>query len=268
MGGRISVESELGRGSIFTCELPLEIDPASPHDLAPAELRVTGVRKSEAPQGPMLVVDDNPDNRDLLVQLLSSLGFAVEAAADGAAAVSTWERLSPALIWMDLQMPIMDGYEAARLIHERTAQTGAVAPKIVAITASILEIDRSRLPEIGFDSYVTKPFREAEIYAALECLLGVEFIYAEGTDAAIESPVPPAAGDLSAGVARLAPALRLQLEEASTLADFERVEEAIQKIAATEPSLAKDLRELLESYRFDILQDLAQPPPTGAPPTQ
>ncbi|HEU0076151.1 MAG TPA: response regulator [Longimicrobiaceae bacterium] len=103
----------------------------------------------------LLVADDVPDNRVILATMLEFHGFAVQQAQNGSEAVRMAGRDHPALILMDIEMPVMDGWEAARLLKQ-DAQTAAIP--IVAVTAADLRADFHRLGAGGFCAYLQKPF--------------------------------------------------------------------------------------------------------------
>jgi CheY-like chemotaxis protein len=108
----------------------------------------------------VLVVEDNPDNLDLMTYLLSAFGHEVLTARDGAEGVATVEREQPDLVVMDLQMPVMDGYEAAGVIK---ANPATAAIPLVAVTAYAMVGDRETVMAAGFDGYLTKPI-DAETF--------------------------------------------------------------------------------------------------------
>jgi CheY-like chemotaxis protein len=132
------------------------------------------------------VVDDNAANRALLVQLFAPLGFAVREAVNGEEAIAIWQAWAPHLIWMDMRMPMMDGYEATRRIK---ATVQGQATVIVALTASALEEDRRLILSEGCDDYVRKPFREEALFEALQRHLGVAFVYED--EAGATAVLPP-----------------------------------------------------------------------------
>ncbi|HVT75701.1 MAG TPA: ATP-binding protein, partial [Acidimicrobiales bacterium] len=154
MGGTIGVDSVFGEGSTFWFELPLPVARGLAED-------ETVVEEDEAP-GPalvddacglrVLVVDDNLVNQKVAVQMLRKLGYEVSVAGDGVAALRAIDAGVFDIVLMDVQMPVMDGWEATTELRRR----GRTIP-IVAMTASALEEDRKRCAAVGMDGYVVKP---------------------------------------------------------------------------------------------------------------
>ena len=175
MGGDLAVSSEVGQGSIFKFEVPIEVVDTVAVRTAQPTRRVIGL-EPEQPVYRLLIVDDKEVNRKLLVRMLAPLGFEVQEAVNGQEAIETWEHWEPHLIWMDMRMPVMDGYEATRRIK---ATTKGQATVIVALTASALEEDRAIILSEGCDGYMRKPFREGDLFDTLTKHLGVRFVYQE-----------------------------------------------------------------------------------------
>ena len=116
----------------------------------------------------ILLVEDNPENRDMLSRRLIRRGFEVEFAEDGAEAVRMAREVSPALILMDLSLPVMDGWEATRRIK---ADEATRAIPVIALTAHAMASDRERALECGCDDYDTKPVDLARLLEKIQALL-------------------------------------------------------------------------------------------------
>lgn len=119
MGGEITVESEVGKGSVFRFSIEAEIAAEIPLENMdnPMHLKVIRIQPGESSRR-VLIVEDNVDNQILLSKLLLSVGFEVRIAADGLEGVKIYESWRPHLIWMDMRMPVMDGYESCRRIRQ------------------------------------------------------------------------------------------------------------------------------------------------------
>jgi PAS domain S-box-containing protein len=258
LGGEIRVRSEVGRGSVFG--LNIGVERAEEADIAGRAF----VRKVEglAPGQPsycLLVVDDNLESRLLLRHLLEPAGFKVLEAAGGREAVDLYRKEQPHLIWMDIRMPDMDGYEAARRIREaegaRRNQGGQrVYTPIIAFTAGVMENKEPSLSAGVFDDWVYKPFREAEIFAKIEKHLGVQFIYHPSVLSTTEQ-------DKTREEAALTPA-DFSVLPADWLKEFfgtmktgrsKQLLNMIEQIPPEHANLARKLAELIHVHQFDRL---------------
>lgn len=155
MGGSIEVESAEGEGSVFTVELPFRYEnrqDRSAHESG--QVRETGLLSRLRPHS-MLVVEDNRINRMFLEVTLTDAGHSVTLAENGREAVDAAGHRVFDVILMDIQMPIMDGLEAARMIRSNDGPNRC-AP-IIALTAFAMKEDEARFIDAGFDGYVTKP---------------------------------------------------------------------------------------------------------------
>ena len=176
MDGEITVESQAGQGSLFTVNIPFQLAEAGPKIPSEAPVaEVTGLTSGQS-DWRILVVDDNKENRLLLSDLLSRVGFDIKEAKDGEEAIAKFQQWHPHFIWMDMRMPRMDGYAATRKIRELP---GGAEVKIVAVTASVLVEHREPMMAAGCDDVVRKPFREHEIFDAMARHLGVQYLYRE-----------------------------------------------------------------------------------------
>ncbi len=178
MGGGIAVKSTLGKGSIFSVDLPVElVDEATIESMIPATN--TGKVKGLAPGQPeyrILIVEDQRENQLLLARLMKSVGLQVQIAENGEQGIQLFKSWQPHFIWMDQRMPVMDGLEATRRIRELPEGCDV---KIVAVTASAFREQEQEMRDAGIDDYIRKPFDINEIYQSLEKQLGLTWEYAE-----------------------------------------------------------------------------------------
>ena len=171
MGGRVGVTSEPGAGSEFWFSARLQRAPqalASPPPAQPADEPVQALRRLGDGMR-VLLAEDNPVNQLLVQELIHDAGLAVDVAADGGQALALAQGVPYALILMDMQMPVMDGLQAARRIrglplHRHTP--------IVALTANAQPEDRQACLQAGMDAYLSKPIEPDELYAMLAKWLG------------------------------------------------------------------------------------------------
>ena len=146
-GGRITVESEVGKGSTFKVTVPVHAAP---------------VQGSCAMSKKILVVEDTEDNRQILRDLLGMAGYEMVEAHDGAEGVAKATEHKPDLILMDIQMPVMDGYEATRRIK---ADPALKRIPIIAVTSYALSGDEEKARAAGCDGYVAKPYSPRQMLA-------------------------------------------------------------------------------------------------------
>lgn len=242
MGGDIQVETEAGKGAVFKFDiLAQEVDKDDVAPTVPAR-RVVGLEPGQ-PQYRMLIVDDKRDNRELLVKLLDPFGFELREAANGQEACDICGTWGPHLIWMDLRMPVMDGYEATKRI--RTLPSRTPHPVIIAVTASILDVKKAMAMSAGCDDFLGKPFKDAEVFQMLHKHLGVQFKY-EGIQQAggNEVPTPEALAAL--------PAEWLDtLEQGARRADLLLLTGVIEQIRARDAALADALTRLADDFKYD-----------------
>ncbi len=270
MGGDLTASSQVGQGSTFIFSIPMrEIAAASLEvEVAPPR-RIIGLEPGQ-PQRKILVVDDVEENRFLLTKVLEIIGFKVEVATNGMEAIECWKTWQPDLIWMDMRMPVMDGFEATRCIRDlegsqRSAVSQANPPQttiVVALTAFAFEEHRQMTLDAGCDDYVRKPFRESEVLEKMAQHLGVRYRY-EGEDTAATSTDSMAgmAGaaiapeDIGSQMAAMPHDWLTEVHEASTQLDRELVSDLIAQISETHGNLAERLKSWVTSFRFDKITD-------------
>ncbi len=149
----------------------------------------------------VLLADDSPTNRRLAMRLLEKRGHSVTSVENGLQAVQAMDKDSYDVILMDVQMPVMDGLEAAQTIREAEKLTGEHIP-IIALTAHAMKGDRERCLEAGMDAYVSKPFQAEELFATIEQL--VNFAAAAGKSVELKwKPLEERAIDVEVALSRL-----------------------------------------------------------------
>jgi signal transduction histidine kinase/CheY-like chemotaxis protein len=163
MGGKIEVESEPGQGSTFAIHLSLKV---APEPVAAALGAAGGQLPAVIPPLNILLAEDNLVNQTVAAKLLKKHGHLVTVAGNGKLAVAEFERGAFDLILMDVQMPEMDGLEAAREIRllERSRNTRV---PIIALTAQTMEGDRENCLRAGMDGFASKPIRLPELWAVI-----------------------------------------------------------------------------------------------------
>ena len=268
MGGELTARSIVGVGTCFQCSIPIRLASDKISTVTKTQGKVIGLA-SEEPEYRILVVDDKADNRLLLLDLLMPVGFIVQQASNGREAIEIWQAWHPHLIWMDLQMPEIDGYEATKNIRqaESTLNQLGSSTKIIALTASVFKDERDNTLESGFDDFVMKPFKEETIWEKMSQHLEVKFIYQQSAEVndqqlptAIASQEIICSADLSAELGTMPSQWLEELQQAASQLKGKKVMQLIQTIPSEKTALTAQLTALAEKYQFDeILQLLNSP---------
>lgn len=272
MGGAIALESTVGVGTCFRVSVPITLPTAGLRSARSSTEQVVGLAVPEAAHR-ILVVDDESDNRLVLLDLLRPVGFDVRQASNGQDATEIWQTWQPHFIWMDLRMPMMDGYQATRWIrvqekkrkdeqppsHEQPSTQPITQPptKIVALTASVFEHSPEMISAAGFDDFVFKPFQSATIWQTMAQHLGVAYRYAP-TDTGEKTPLaaavmPSDLGDMSAQ-------WRFELHQAASHLKGKTVMQLVRDIPPSKQAIAQHLQTLAETYQFDKIISLMSDP--------
>jgi signal transduction histidine kinase/DNA-binding response OmpR family regulator len=171
MGGTIQVKSTLGVGSTFRFDLDLVETDSSRDTTNVLKLTVIGV-KGKKPK--ILIVDDKPTNRSILVSFLEPLGFDVLDAVDGQDGLNKAHEFQPDAILLDLVMPNLDGFEVTRQLRSTPILKNII---IIAISASVFEFDQQQSIKVGCNDFLPKPIREKDLLEKLQQHLKLEWIY-------------------------------------------------------------------------------------------
>ncbi|WP_375473142.1 ATP-binding protein [uncultured Nostoc sp.] len=253
MGGDISVESKLGIGTTFKFYIQAKLGQQTNSNTLEAHPKVLELAPGQ-PIYKLLIVDDKPINRQLLIKLLQPLGFEMKEASNGKEAIAIWNEWEPHLIWMDMRMPVMDGYEATKYIKSTTKGN---ATAIIALTASVLEEEKAIVLSAGCDDFLRKPFAEHTIFDTLAKHLGVKYIFAENNYS--NSEYTEKKSLTSNNLICMSPEWINQFYEAALEANTNRVIELIRDIPKTETFLIQSLTKLARQFEFEELVDLAEP---------
>ena len=254
MGGTIKVTSVLGEGSTFAFDLQVELAESSQVEILSPLQTIKHLAPGQ-PEYRLAVVDDRQTNRLALLKLLQSVGFEPRTASNGVEAIALWQKWQPDLIWMDMRMPVMDGYEATRKIKSHPQGRKTI---IIALTASAFEEQREKAIQAGCDDFVPKPFSEQTIFDKLIQHLGVKFIYESGFEN-LSIEFPEAREMLSfCDLKSLSSELVTELNQAAIAVDGTQIEQLIAEIPQDQQYIARAIAEMLNKYDFDSIINLTE----------
>ncbi|HEY9814910.1 MAG TPA: PAS domain S-box protein [Candidatus Obscuribacterales bacterium] len=262
MGGRLTVESQVGQGSCFCLTIPVQ--PASPaaEPEAIAFRTILGLEPGQ-PHYRILVVDDNPINRVLLLQYLSCLEPELQEARHGEEAVQIWQAWQPHVIFMDLRMPVLDGYGATRRIrHLEQEQAESDRTIIIGISATGIEHHQHLTQVSGCNAFLPKPFTEASLFGVLQQHLPLRYRYSEQPSLRERQWMPD---QLIAFLRQLDPAVLLDLDHALMLGDVATIRQAVDAIQPDQPDLAQALGQMVEQFDYETLLNFVQDAKTRKP---
>jgi len=250
MGGEMTVQSEPGRGSVFQFEIhakPSQLTEA----VEPEAIKRAIALEPGQPIYRMVIADDNPENRLLLSNVLAPFGFDVREAENGQEALELWRAWQPHLIWMDLRMPLVDGYQAAQAIKSAPNGRDTI---VIVLSASILDEDRIKVIAAGCDAFLRKPFREQQIIEMLATHLGARFVYAEDAPTAVSTSSKQAAEE----VARIPAEILDRLCAAAEINDFSVITSFIQELQNSFPAAAEVFHAYAENFDYAELLNYIQ----------
>jgi two-component system sensor histidine kinase/response regulator len=239
MGGEISVRSQLAQGSTFSFSLPL------PEVSAPATVVTAKRVLSLAPNQPsvrVLIAEDDVDSRQLISCLLENAGFQIQAVSNGQEVIAAFQAWHPHFIWMDMRMPMVDGYQATRQIRALASGNNV---KIAALTASVFKEERNDILAAGCDEMLSKPLEEQRLFQVMGELLHLDYCYEASSPVQPEIASPP---DLSI----LPESLQAELKTAAEQLDVEAIHGITGKMFDY-LDCAQTINAWVDSFRFDML---------------
>ncbi len=259
MGGKLQVKSVLGQGSTFWVDLDLPIIESWLELEKPIKPTITGY---EGTKQKILVVDDKWENQAVLNSMLAPLGFEVLQAVNGQDALVKTDQFHPALILMDLVMPVMDGYEATRQIRDKF---GLVEPIIIAVTASAFNQDQEKSIAAGCNGFVAKPVQLETLLQQIGIFLNLVWIYQDNPTVKPETDSLTSLTSLTMEATALlfpAPAEIAILYDLAMMGDIKGIRDLVDNLEQTEAKykpFAEEIRQLAKRYRVKQIRDLLKP---------
>jgi signal transduction histidine kinase/DNA-binding response OmpR family regulator len=253
MGGQITVSSEFGKGSSFIFNIQVSESKTGKIQGQEIKRRVIALEPNQQ-EYRILIADDRWENRQLLLKLLQPIGFIVKEASNGQEAVEIWQQWQPQLIWMDMRMPIVNGYEATQQIKLHLM---GQATAILALTASTLEEEKAIVLAAGCDDFVRKPFQEQVIFDKMAEYLGVRYVYAEIVS---EGTAELQSVDklTTEALAIMSDRWLVELAEAAALVSDRLIAQLLLQIPAEHKALAQAIQIEVDDFNFDLIMNFAQ----------
>jgi PAS domain S-box-containing protein len=273
LGGELTYSSTLGKGTIFRFDI--QVDLIDQPIQTRLEKRAIALEPGQISYR-ILVVEDDLENRQVLVRILTGVGLQVREAINGLEAVKLWQSWQPHLIWMDIRMPELDGCEATQQIRaeeqkwkiaNREAPLSTLSltqlpvpiskTAIIALTAIAFAEERSQILAAGCDDIILKPFQEEEIFAKMSEHLGIRYIYAQSRDSGklIEKETLSPEATLKL-LAKMSSTWIDKLNIAATKADADLIAELLQQEPVLDLILGNTLLDWTDNYQFERIIDL------------
>ena len=253
MGGDIIVRSRPQIGTMFSFQIVTESAIAAELQQVQSSRKVIALQPNQ-PNYRILVVDDRWENRQIVSKLLEPIGFEVKEAVNGREAIKVWQEWQPHLIWMDMRMPVMNGYEATKYIKSHLK---GQAVHIIALTASTFEEEKVIVLSAGCDDFVRKPFRQEVIFDKIAEYLEVEYIYEEDQALSAVSLCSNPNLHLDSESLKIMPKDWLtQLEAAAAELDHEAIADLVRQVPDEHSFLAQALQGKLDDFDFDEIVNL------------
>jgi PAS domain S-box-containing protein len=262
MGGKIGVNSTVGVGSTFTFNIQINISDCSEIATNKFQLQIIGLAGTQG-EYRILIVDDHQESRLFLVKLLSSIGYSIKEAANGAEAICVWESWQPHLILMDMQMPVMDGYEAIRRIRAKeTEHASRNHTIIIALTATAFKEERQKMLSANCDDFISKPFSLEVLLEKLSEYLGVKYTakFTNQNTEAIANQIQPTltSTEVITQLLQFSPQWIAQLHHAAASCSDELILDLLKQIPQDKAQLVQIFSDLANNYQFEKIMELTR----------
>ncbi|MCA9914229.1 MAG: response regulator, partial [Anaerolineae bacterium] len=180
-------------------------------------------------------------------------GFTVYQADNGKEAIEKWKKYKPDLLWMDMRMPVMDGYEATRAIRKETHDNES--PTIIALTASAFEHERRKVINAGCNDFMSKPFHENDLFDKIAQHLGIEFVYEEEKEIPMDDTTTKLP-KIMLNPSQISEETRALLIRAAESLSFNDVQRAVALVPEELDPLKKHINLLAQEFDFGAIIDL------------
>ncbi|MEH1853969.1 MAG: ATP-binding protein [Nostoc sp.] len=254
MGGDITARSILNHQSTFICEVLLTLVNSVDVIVPETTGAVIGLEPGQ-PSYRILVAEDVKENRLLLVRLLELVGFEVCAVENGKEAIALWSEWHPHLILMDIQMPVMDGYESTQQIR---GMEGGKDVVIIAVTAYAFEEDYTTSIQAGCNDHITKPFIETILFDKIAHYLGVRYRYREEVLPELDQQTLLHKSLTAKDLQVMSPEWIIQTHQAALDLNDAKLYNLIVQIPNQEQVLANALKYLVDNFEFEAIATLTQ----------
>lgn len=249
MGGDISVESIVGKGSSFTLKFKFEEGDKREIELNLSDRTVKKLEDGQ-PEIRVLVVDDKEDNRTIIRLLLEPKGFVIQEAENGLEAIEICKKWNPRIILMDMVMPVMSGRDAIEKL--RSTDDYKDIP-IIAISASAFDDEREDILKMGVEAFIKKPFRDKELLEEIRHHARIEYIYDNMEDKDVNI-------DLSnldqRKIMEIPQKLRDDIVRATETGHLALLNDLITEIAAFDQDIANLFEILVNDFELETIQNL------------
>lgn len=251
LGGSITVTSTPNMGSTFYFTITAQIEHSSRSHVRTMTIPDNGMTY-QFPPIKVLVVDDEDYNRQVLSIMLESVGFQVRVSSNGKEGIEAYKEWEPRVVIMDIKMPEMDGFEAAKEIRSLQSME---QPILIALSANIMEIQNNQKEKhILFDTILAKPFLQDDIFSLLDSILPGEASY-ENPSSQVKSSTLTMA-QINSEIATLDKTFRMELYTAAINLDLPEMTGLIEIVKETHPQLSDYMMKLVDQFDFESLQQM------------